>query len=145
MLQRHDGFAGRVFPEPFDRREHTGRVKAALRLDYVRTTHDLRIHYLPPVAGRGEGVMTTAAGSAEAGRVQASWRITAYSLAPGQLSFIARPGVGGFESFSPVSGQGSDLSTRVRVRIDPNLLLFFYYGVPHLQERRIYAGVRMRL
>ncbi len=145
VLQRYDGFAGRVFPEPFDRREHTGRVKVAVRLDYAWTTHDLRIHYLPPVSGRGGGVMTTAAGSVESGRVHASWRISAYSLAPGQLSFIARPGVGGFEAFSTVSGQGSDLSTRVRVRLGPNLLLFFYYGVPHLQERRIYAGMRMRL
>ncbi len=139
------GLSAGPFPDPYERRGQRGRLYAALHLDYGQTAHDLRAYYLPPTDGGGAGWVMITAGDAEVGRLQTTWRVTAYSLAPGQRSFIARPGVGPFEFFSTVAGIGSDVSTRLRLRLGPKILLFLYYGVPYLKSARVYFGVRLRL
>ncbi|MFQ5511025.1 MAG: hypothetical protein ACE5EO_04185 [Candidatus Krumholzibacteriia bacterium] len=144
-MQRRLARTGDVFPLPSERRRLSGRVRGALRLRDGSTVHDLRVEYVPPVAGRGAGLVLAVAGSAELGRLSAAWRITAYSLPPGQLSFLTRPGAGPFEVFSTVAGKGSDVATRLRLRIAPGLRLFLYYGVPNLKEQRTYLGMHLRV
>jgi hypothetical protein len=115
------------------------RVRAEVRsAKNEAVMHRLRVDYLP---GGGDGVVIMVGSRATVWRCEFEWRLSAYSLAQGQAAFVSRPGVGPFEVFSGLYGQGSDLALRLRAQLRTGVRLTGYYGRPHLKGARAYLGL----
>lgn len=92
----------------------------------------------------GFGAVTTIGWSFVGRWVDADFSANNYSMAPGQLGYVVRPGIAGYEIVSAVSRTGSDLSARFRIRWR-GLRLCFYWGQPWQRPPRHYASVGLSL
>lgn len=120
----------------------------------------LRLRWQSPpsalVGHRVEGWVTHASGERERRETGVSLRVSLrhrfaradiqasnYSLASGQTSFAIRPGVGGFETVTPVSGGGSDVSCRGSLHLGSRASLAAYLGIPWRKPLRAYISMRL--
>ncbi len=84
-------------------------------------------------------------GSVESGVLELRVAVHAFSLPAGVLGYVSRPGVAGYETVSVVSGTGSDLSVRTRMRIGTRARLTVYAGMPRSGESRTYVALALEL
>jgi hypothetical protein len=101
------------------------------------------------LAGGGDDGATGVVGSVglgySAGGLEARFQVNNYSLAPGQMGYVTRPGVAGYETVSVVTGTGSDLSSRIRVAAAGRGVLSLYWGQPWHKESRWYVVAKITL
>lgn len=125
--------------------EWTARLRSVLRIRSGPWSHLMLVEYFPGRFHQTDGALLTLASTAVSGRVELSWRMSAYDIPAGRVGFISRPGIGTFEFFSSVYGRGSDVSVRARVAVSKAIRLEVYVGAPWQKHARAYAGLRMRL
>ncbi|MCZ6767536.1 MAG: hypothetical protein O7D32_11470 [bacterium] len=125
--------------------EWTARLRSVLRIRNGLWSHLMLVEYFPGRFRRTDGVLLTLASTAMSGRVELSWRMSAYDIPAGRVGFISRPGIGTFEFFSSVYGRGSDVSVRARLAVSKAIRLEIYVGAPWQKHARAYAGLRIRL
>lgn len=81
----------------------------------------------------------------DVGFFDARFQVNNYSLAPGQVGYVTRPGIAGYETVSMVTGTGSDLSSRICFDISGRGILSLYWGQPWGKAARWYAGLKCAL
>ncbi len=105
-----------------------------------------RLQLLTGPGGDGAmGVVGSVGLGYSAGGLEARFQVNNYSLAPGQMGYVTRPGVAGYETVSVVTGTGSDLSSRIRLAAAGRGGLSLYWGQPWRKEPRWYVGLKITL
>jgi hypothetical protein len=103
-----------------------------------------RVDHTPRSDGIEAGTVVAVATDVCASRVDARLTLTGYSLGTGRRGWASRPGIGAFEWFRTLSGRGSDLSVRLRLRVTTTCGFVVFYGSSWRGDRRWYAGAECR-
>lgn len=82
-------------------------------------------------------------------RVSRRWltitgKIQSWALQPGDASLLSRPGVGSFEYWSMIVGQGSDLCIRARIALKSDLSITCFFGRPWKKSGTVYTAIRWK-
>ncbi len=120
------------------------RFRGKLRVETgTRLWCQMRLDYLPPLSGIDKGTVLLLGVGLSSSRVDARLQAVGHSLPRGRAAYITRPGVGTFELFSGLYGEGSDLSVRLRWRVGWGTSLVFFHGSSGAGSRA-YLGVECR-
>lgn len=76
--------------------------------------------------------------------VAASFRLNSYSLVHGRPYVIFRPGIGSYEFFQMVYGNGADLAARITVHLMKGFRLACFYGIPWQKGKRGYVELKWK-
>jgi hypothetical protein len=104
-----------------------------------------QLYRLIILTGGGSGVLGSIGLGYGTDVFDAKFQISNYALAPGQIGYVTRPGIAGYETVAVVTGTGSDLSSRIRVRTPGGGTLSLYWGQPWDKNSRLYASVKIAL
>jgi hypothetical protein len=122
------------------------RVRARFHSRELRGTRQrVEASWLGSATSRRPGLMAAWWVFSRWGRVETGAAVHAFSLPPGPVGYVSRPGILGYETVSAVSGNGSDLSVRMRVRLGTYARLTAWAGVPRSGKWRGYLAARVTL
>ncbi len=78
-------------------------------------------------------------------RIDLRMSVTNFALWNGGGGYVTRPGIAGYETVSSVDRRGSDVSTRVTLRLGGGVSTEVYAGVPWEKEPRYLVSLKWRL
>lgn len=141
--RRETGYSSSLWAvpvEPVTEREIRIRTTLRLRNRYCRHAirTDLRFNRS---ARRPDGATAALETRARLNRFEIAGKIQAWSLAPGMVAALYRPGVGSFEYWSMARGGGSDCCIRVTARLAAGMSLTGFCGKPWRKRTKAYTAI----
>jgi len=120
------------------KRNRRGRLRVALKAPAGPVEHRMRVT-VNTNEGRVSGILVGWKAAFHFRGHVADVAVTDYALDPGELGYVSRPGMGGYEALSVTSGTGSDISARIRVRAGSHARLVLYAGRPRPGSPHVYG------
>ena len=127
-------------------RERTSdlRLRASVGIRDGRSLcSSVRVDVLPGHVGN-RGVVIVLSTELVGERVDGRLQVAAHSLPPGRPAFLWRPGVGAYECFAPLYGDGSDVAFRGGFRLTGGARVLVFYGSSWSGAARVYLGLEYR-
>jgi hypothetical protein len=141
---------GRYPSSPVDREiaDHRGRdwrTRVVLRFgEGARVTPRLRIDYSPGLDGVGRGILAMISAEVLVGAAEARLQLAAYDIVPRRRMSLWEPGIGTTDRVAVLSGHGTDLALRVRLRVSGGGRLVASYATRWPEGGGVFVGAEYR-